>query len=142
MQHIYHGARTTHPLGKESAALQAFAVARALLDEPTQAFDIQAFLGDLKAFVEPEVVELVINLEKVKTFLGAKPSIGGVVRFLGNDVRAHVSVPAAIYAFLANPTSFEEAVVFAISLGGDTDTIAAMTGSIAGAFHGVPRFFP
>jgi poly(ADP-ribose) glycohydrolase ARH3 len=126
-----------HLLGKESAALQAFAVSLALNTQPVTAFAAEAFLHELKSFVSAEASELVINLEKVQTFLQAKPSIHSVVKFLGNDVRAYVSVPAAIYAFLANPNSFEEAVVFAISLGGDTDTIGAMTGAIAGTFHGL-----
>jgi len=34
-------------------------------------------------------------------------------------------------------TSFEDAVVRAIDLGGDTDTVAAVTGGLAGAIHGI-----
>jgi hypothetical protein len=36
----------------------------------------------------------------------------------------------------AQPESFEEAVGYAIDLGGETDSIGAMTGAIAGARHG------
>ena len=43
------------------------------------------------------------------------------------------SVPEAIEAFLES-TSFEDALRNAVSLGGDSDTIAAITGSIAFAF--------
>lgn len=47
------------------------------------------------------------------------------------------AVPCAIYAFLSHVNkSFEELIPFAISLGGDTDTIASMAGSIAGAHFG------
>ena len=46
------------------------------------------------------------------------------------------SVPAAIYCFLANLDSFEDAVVQAVNLGGDTDTIGAMTGALSGAYRG------
>jgi poly(ADP-ribose) glycohydrolase ARH3 len=46
-------------------------------------------------------------------------------------------VPAAIYCFLRHPDSFEDAVVEAVSLGGDTDTIASMTGAISGARLGI-----
>lgn len=42
-----------------------------------------------------------------------------------------------VMAFLAS-NSFEDAVRKAVSLGGDTDTIGAITGSIAEAFYGVP----
>ncbi len=47
------------------------------------------------------------------------------------------TVPQAIQAFLKS-TSFEDAIRTAISLGGDSDTVAAITGSIAEAYYGVP----
>jgi len=54
------------------------------------------------------------------------------------EVSCQKSVPEAIIAFLES-NDFEDAIRNAISLGGDSDTIAAMTGSIAEAFYkGVP----
>ena len=47
------------------------------------------------------------------------------------------SVPQAVVAFLESE-SFEDAIRNAVSIGGDSDTIAAITGSIAEAFYGVP----
>ena len=35
-------------------------------------------------------------------------------------------------------TSFEDAIRNAISIGGDSDTIAAICGAVAGAYYGVP----
>ena len=46
------------------------------------------------------------------------------------------SVPTALYCFLCEPQSFEDAVAFAVNLGGESDSIGAMTGAIAGAYHG------
>jgi ADP-ribosylglycohydrolase len=57
---------------------------------------------------------------------------------LGCNATALGSVPASLYCFLAGLESFEDAVVLAVSLGGATASIAAMTGAIAGAYHGVP----
>jgi poly(ADP-ribose) glycohydrolase ARH3 len=68
--------------------------------------------------------------------LPTRPPGKTVVEVLGNGIEAHEAVPAAIYAFLAHPDSFEEAVTYAVRLGGDADTIGAMTGAIAGAYHG------
>ena len=34
--------------------------------------------------------------------------------------------------------NFEDAIRNAISIGGDSDTIAAITGGIAGAYYGIP----
>ena len=51
------------------------------------------------------------------------------------DVSCQGSVPESILAFLES-TDFEDAIRLAISLGGDTDTMACMAGSIAEAFYG------
>ena len=48
------------------------------------------------------------------------------------------TVPQAITAFLES-TDFEDALRTAVSLGGDSDTLAAITGSIAEGFYGVPE---
>ncbi len=48
------------------------------------------------------------------------------------------TVPQAITAFLES-SGFEDAIRTAVSLGGDSDTLAAITGSIAEAFYGVPE---
>ncbi len=54
------------------------------------------------------------------------------------DVSCQGSVPEAIICFL-HSNDYEEAVRLAVSLGGDTDTQAAIAGSIAEAFYqGIP----
>lgn len=58
------------------------------------------------------------------------------------DYSFHVScqnsVPQAIQAFLES-TSFEDAIRNAVSIGGDSDTIACITGGIAGAYYEIPQ---
>ena len=55
------------------------------------------------------------------------------------DETCQKTVPPAIIAFLES-LDFEDAIRKAISLGGDADTLAAITGSIAEAFYGgVPQ---
>ncbi len=53
------------------------------------------------------------------------------------DVTCQGTVPEAIIAFL-DADSYEDAVRNAISLGGDSDTLACITGGIAEAFYAVP----
>ena len=53
------------------------------------------------------------------------------------DVSCQGSVPQAFEAFFES-TDFEDAIRNAISIGGDSDTIAAITGSIAEAYYGIP----
>ncbi|MDP6043173.1 MAG: ADP-ribosylglycohydrolase family protein [Dehalococcoidales bacterium] len=66
-----------------------------------------------------------------------EPDRGKVVLKLGNGIEVFNSVPTAICSFLSRLQSFARAVVQAISLGGDTDTVAAMTGAISGAYLSV-----
>lgn len=54
------------------------------------------------------------------------------------DVSCQGTVPQAIVAFLES-TDFEDAIRNAISIGGDSDTLAAITGSIAEAAYGIPN---
>ena len=51
------------------------------------------------------------------------------------DVSCQGSVPEAIIAFLESE-DYEDAIRKAVSLGGDSDTIACITGGIAEAFYG------
>lgn len=51
------------------------------------------------------------------------------------DVTCQGSVPESIIAFLES-TDFENAVRLAVSLGGDADTMGAITGGIAEAYYG------
>jgi ADP-ribosylglycohydrolase len=53
------------------------------------------------------------------------------------DVTCQGTVPEALIAFLESD-GYEDAVRKAISLGGDSDTLACITGAIAGAYYGVP----
>jgi ADP-ribosylglycohydrolase len=47
------------------------------------------------------------------------------------------TVPAAVRSFL-EANDFEDAIRNAVSLGGDSDTLACIAGGIAGAYYGVP----
>jgi len=65
-----------------------------------------------------------------------------VIKIFGNSQLARETVPLAIYSFHHNPYDFEDAVLTSVNAGGDTDSIAAITGAINGAFkglHGIPR---
>ena len=132
----YRSSRITHSheLGKEGAALQAYAVALAVELEPGKAFSSQEFLSKLSELVQHEAYKQ--KLAGTGILLGEADK-AKVVADLGNGVEAFNSVPTAIYSFLSHPDSLKEAILFAVSLGGDTDTIAAMTGAIAGAYLGI-----
>ena len=54
------------------------------------------------------------------------------------DMSCQHTVPQALLAFLEG-ANFEEVIRSAVSIGGDSDTIAAMAGGIAQAFYVIPK---
>jgi ADP-ribosylglycohydrolase len=65
-----------------------------------------------------------------------------IYRIVGTSLATQESVPAAFAVLAAVPADPWRACRLAASLGGDCDTIAAMTGAIAGACHGAGSFPP
>jgi poly(ADP-ribose) glycohydrolase ARH3 len=116
-----------HPLGIDAALAQAVAVAAAMRGEPivaaaTAAVDTDEMRGQLA------------TVDRLLPTRSAEPA--DVAQMLGNTAEGPRSVPTAIYA-ACQADDFRGAVTFAVRCGGDTDTIGAMAGAIAGARHGV-----
>jgi poly(ADP-ribose) glycohydrolase ARH3 len=124
----------SHELGREGAALQACAVALALNTPSDEDIDKEAFLVKLQNFIRNQLYKE--KVAQIKELLGEQDK-ARVVTVLGNGIEAPRSVPTAIYCFLRQPQSYKDTVIYAISLGGDTDTIAAMAGAISGAYLGI-----
>lgn len=128
-------ARVTHahPLGVDGAALQAGAVALALQTPVDIPLNRRVFLARLRGFVaESAMADQITALESLDD--DCRPA--DVAARIGSGIDACSSVPAAIAAALTAGSSFVEGFRFAISIGGDTDTIGSMTGAIVGAHLG------
>lgn len=121
-------ARVTHahPLGIDAAVAQAAAVGAATRGEEPLA----------TATAAAETDEMRRRLADARRMLSAsRPAPEEAAAALGNSSAGHESVPTALYAACAEP-DFESSVTFAVRCGGDTDTIGAMAGAVAGAMHG------
>ena len=131
-------ARITHSseLGMEGANIQAQAVAMAVR-LAGRSVSPRGFVGALSDHIDMHGGPFRGKLATAGRLLSGTLAPDEVARELGNGVSVIDSVPTAIYAFASHLSSFEEAVVWAVNLGGDTDTIGAMTGAVAGAYHGV-----
>jgi poly(ADP-ribose) glycohydrolase ARH3 len=117
-----------HPVGIDAAVAQASAVGAAFRGEDPLSAAMEAARTD----------ELLTRLDLARALSheseGASPR--RIASALKTTSAGHESVPAAIYSACVHP-GFEEAVSFAVRLGGDADTIGAMSGAIAGAAGGV-----
>lgn len=145
-----------HELGINGALLQAIAIQQSLCLCPSEELNVSNFIDDLINKMDKiEVGESQPYKERLRIVknllseIGEDPNEQRIVKELGANVRALESVPTAIFCFLKaqkrikkirtiNPV--RRAMQYAITLGGDTDTIASMTGAIAGAFYGYEKF--
>jgi len=128
-----------HPLGIAGAILQARQIAQALRAR-AEPLDSVAFVVELRSSTSS--IEFRQKLRTVEETLGHRPSAEAVRDRLGINATALGSVATALYGFLSQARSFEDALIFAVNLGGESDSIGAMTGAIAGAYHGaaaIPR---
>lgn len=148
----------THKIGIYGAMLEAFAIQQALYLSPaTNPLNISAFTDGLLAQmkevevpiegdIEENKMEYQHQLNEMLKLLNKdeEPDVEQVINSLGHSINALFSVPTAIYCFLRshktpiNPeaNAFRNTLEYAINLGGDTDTIAAMACAIAGAYYG------
>ena len=84
-----------------------------------------AGMDEIKAYITAQYYPIDFTLDQIRP----------TYKF---DVSCQGSVPQALEAFFES-TSFEDAIRSAISIGGDSDTIACITGGIAEAYWGVPE---
>jgi poly(ADP-ribose) glycohydrolase ARH3 len=114
-----------HPIGIDGAEVQALAIAAALAGrDPLAAATAAAQTHELRG-------ALAALSAKAKTERG-RAALGG---HRGVPPTADGSVAVAVVA-AAGAESFEAAVTAAVRAGGDTDTVGAMAGAIAGARFG------
>ena len=113
-----------HPEGIKGA--QATAVAIFFMRHGKSKNAIEEYKNKLKDYIKNKYqYDLDFTLEEIRP----------IYKF---DVSCQKTVPQAIVSFLESE-NFEDAIRNAISIGGDSDTLAAITGSIAEAAYGIPE---
>jgi poly(ADP-ribose) glycohydrolase ARH3 len=127
-----------HDLAKDAAAVQACLVGSLAHDPPTGVEEARRCVHAVLAAV-PVSSGFREGLDALAELHHAAAA-GDVVAGLGNGVAAAEAVPAAIQAFLRTPDDPVETVRWAVALGGDADTIAAMAGALSGAWRGASAF--
>jgi poly(ADP-ribose) glycohydrolase ARH3 len=128
----------THPLGQWGAVMQACLVGLAINQNPKEPFKKGQMVTNLKEVLWKGPIEYLRALNKIEEMVakGEKLEAQEVVRSLGNGVQAQFSVPSACYIAITYSPDFCDAIRAAISLGGDTDTIAGMVGAVVGTHVG------
>jgi ADP-ribosylglycohydrolase len=119
--------------GALAVAIAAHTAARGSTDFDIYLTDLQTALPD-----DTDACELlrILTLASASAARGESTPVFSAAAFGRSDrVTGYVyqTVPAAIHAWMRYPRSFREAISGVISCGGDTDTVAAITGAIVGA---------
>ena len=113
-----------HPEGIKGA--QATAAAIFFMRHGKSKNAIEEYKNKLKDYIKNKYqYDLDFTLEEIRP----------IYKF---DVSCQGSLPPALVSFLESK-NFEDAIRNAISIGGDSDTLAAITGSIAEAAYGIPE---
>jgi ADP-ribosyl-[dinitrogen reductase] hydrolase len=104
----------------------------------------------LKGMVHSEIVkETIARAVNYDMELGRKVELSWRLRTeepgkaflkLGTSYMVFETVPSAFYCFLRHFESPENAISEAVNAGGDTDSIACITGALCGALHGIGSF--
>ncbi len=115
-----------HELGIDGARVIAKAVAWAFTNST---FDRDNFFSQVAQFAKTE--EFQWQLQTAKDL----PRFSSVN--FGNGLEAHRSVVSSLVCFADSPDDYSAVIARAIGAGGDVDTIAAMAGSISGAYLGI-----
>ncbi len=122
-----------HPEGIKGAQATAMAIFLSRFYAGGHSFDFceQWTMDQLKAEMK-ERIEKEFGYDLSRTLDEIRPT------YKFNE-SSQDTVPQAIVAFLES-NDFEDAIRNAISLGGDSDTLTAITGSIAEAAYGIPTW--
>jgi poly(ADP-ribose) glycohydrolase ARH3 len=134
-------ARVTHahPLAIEGAALQAAAIAVAYGTPAGDPMSANLFLDRLSTLgIGPDYSKALATVRDLAR--GGDPD--DVAGRLGSGSDALATVPSALASFLLARGSFVETVEFAVAIGGDSDSIAAMAGSLVAAHRGADTIPP
>ncbi len=92
-------------------------------------------LEEVCEFVGPSRVTE--NMRRAGELLGKGVEPERALRILGTGGYVVETVASAFYCFLRTPGDFATSVVTAVMGGYDTDTTAAVTGALSGAFNGI-----
>ena len=125
-----------HPVGIDGAVLLTGAIVTVTGDEPTgggSSIDLSPIVEHLTSTPMQERLAAIIQAAN------DPDELMGLARHFGSGVAAVQSVPTALAVFLAHRNDPLATITAAITLGRDTDTVAAMAGALAGAHHGATR---
>ncbi|MEL6179138.1 MAG: ADP-ribosylglycohydrolase family protein [Myxococcota bacterium] len=128
-----------HPEALQASQLFGHSLHWLLLHPPTTPREVGASLLaylDQQRLLLPHAYGHTSIKARLTRWLHAPFDASALIADFGHGLLAREAVPCAL-ACVLGASSFEQAVTHAVYLGGDTDTIAALTGALSGALMGL-----
>jgi poly(ADP-ribose) glycohydrolase ARH3 len=129
------GLTHAHPLGRAGAVVHAVGLAAVLGMSEVHA-DFGTVANGVVHHCLVSGTAIGTKLEMVRNLLAMSADSRAAVQAIGNGLVAEEAVPLALFSFLRWAPDFEAVVRNTVLCGGDTDTIAAMSGALCGALIG------
>jgi ADP-ribosylglycohydrolase len=153
VDHVVEASELTHNTGVALAGAAAVAAAvSAGIDGATVPEAVELAVTAARAAVQrgfwvaaADVAERIVwatQLVRGADMENVEQACERVNLLVGTSLATQESVPAAFALLAVSPNDPWQATRLAASIGGDCDTIAAITGAIAGACHGAESFPP
>jgi ADP-ribosylglycohydrolase len=131
---ITHG----HPRSQLACSLYSLFIKELLKgSKPQEAYDTMRLKSQTVFFIDRKIGKQLSHFERIIS--GELPNLPESEIKSGGYVVE--SLEAALWSFLTT-SSFEDAVLKAVNLGWDTDTVGAITGSMAGVYYGFSNIPP
>ena len=116
LSHLVTGITHNHPEGMKGAEATAVAIYLARTGKK---------IPEIKEYICENYYKIDFTLDEIRSTYSFRPS-------------CIETIPQAMEAFFES-TNYEDAIRNAMSIGGDSDTIGAITGGIAEAYYGIPQ---
>lgn len=118
----------------------ALAIAFAIRLIVNQEVPPEMLLDEVASFIDEDDVARKLRFAAALRLPEPTPErVVACLQRIGTSESVAESVAAALFCFVSFPDDFEQAVLSAVNAGGDTDSIAAMTGALSGAQVGASR---
>jgi len=124
-----------HPQSIDAAYLQVKGISF-LLKEENKGITADAFLGKVLEWSRND--EMKNQLQKLIILFVNKSDDETFIRVIGEQfqLKSIDAYPSVLWAFVHNMNDPEECIIHAVNLGGDTDTIGSIAGSLCAAYNG------
>ncbi|TZE81413.1 ADP-ribosylglycohydrolase family protein [Calorimonas adulescens] len=120
---------------RDERAVEAAVITSLTIDYLLDGRDPDELIGYVLKFARNE--EIIEEIKKVDSIIKGGIDEGKAIKQFNISGYSVGTLGASLYIFLRYRKSFKDAVLMAVNMGGDSDTIASIVGAFSGAYNGI-----